>query len=212
MFPGALGSSSHPDNDKAECQSLKDTTTGMSGSYRALLEWAEVAPANGTPVPWEGEFTCSATVADVAAYLVANGIMYHNADNALKWAWRAGNEYVAQVISNGGDKDPNTKAIIDQMRIALNKPLPMGEHHSLEWINLQACVLAVTPESIVPYEACPIKERDLFTLEEFTKSVALYDLPHRARGEGSNTGGVVPIPASTLEEGYFPLGGPTLQY
>ncbi|KAI6038244.1 hypothetical protein EDC04DRAFT_2896638 [Pisolithus marmoratus] len=122
----------------------------MKGQYRALLEWAEVAPANSTPVPWEGEFTHLATVADVAAYLVANGIMYHNADNALKWAWRAGNEYVAQVISNGGDKDPNTKT------------------H----------VLAVTPKSIVPYKACPIEERDLFTLEEFTKSAALYDLPH----------------------------------
>ncbi|KAI6018430.1 hypothetical protein EDC04DRAFT_2607757 [Pisolithus marmoratus] len=81
----------------------------IKDQYRALLEWAEVAPANGTPVPWEGVFTCLATMADVSTYLAANGIMYHDTDNALKWwAWRAGNEYVAQIISNGGDKDPNT--------------------------------------------------------------------------------------------------------
>ncbi|KAI6010053.1 hypothetical protein EDC04DRAFT_2610354 [Pisolithus marmoratus] len=64
MFPRALGFSLHPDDDEAE--------------YRALLEWAEVAPANGTPVPWEGVFTCLATMADVATYLAANGIMYHD--------------------------------------------------------------------------------------------------------------------------------------
>ncbi|KAI6045520.1 hypothetical protein EDC04DRAFT_2598517 [Pisolithus marmoratus] len=162
------------------CQSPEDTMTRMSGSgqYRALLEWAEVAPANGTPVPWEGEFTHSATLANVATYLAANGIMYHDANDALKWAQRAGNECVAQIISNGGDKDPNTKAIVDQMRAALNEPLPMGEHHSLEWSDLQACVLGILPENIVPYEACPIEERDLFALEEFAKSAALYDLSH----------------------------------
>ncbi|KAI6018343.1 hypothetical protein EDC04DRAFT_2902226 [Pisolithus marmoratus] len=188
MFPRALGSSSHPNDDEVENVWLHELIKLLTvkGQYRALLEWAEVAPANGTPIPWEGEFTHSATVADVAAYLAANGFMYHNANDAL---------------NNGRDKDPNTKVIIDQMRITLNEPLPMWEHHSLEWIDLQACVLAVTPKSIAPYEAHPIKERDLFTLEEFTKSVALYDLSHQARGEGSNAGGVVPIPASILKEG-----------
>ncbi|KAI6008025.1 hypothetical protein EDC04DRAFT_2611129 [Pisolithus marmoratus] len=189
MFPRALGFSPCPNDDEVE------------GQYRALLEWAEVAPANGTPVPWEGEFTHSATLADVAAYLVANGVTYHDADDALKWAWRAGNEYVARIISNGGDKDPNTKAIVDQMRATLNELLPMGEHHSLEWIDLQAHVLGVLPKNIAPYKACPIEERDLFALEEFAKLAALYDLSHQARGEGSNAGGAVLIPASTLEEG-----------
>ncbi|KAI6038476.1 hypothetical protein EDC04DRAFT_2603930 [Pisolithus marmoratus] len=203
MFPGALGFSLCPNNDEVEvnppsqqdCQSLEETTTGTSGSgwYRALLEWAEVAPANSTPVPWEGEFTHSATLADTG-YLAANGVMYHDAHDALKWAWRAGN-------NNGGDKDPNTKVIINQMRAALNELLPMGEHHSLEQINLQAHVLGVTPKSIMPYKVCPIKERDLFALKEFAKSAALYDLSHHARGEGSNTGGVVLIPANTLKEG-----------
>ncbi|KAI6041000.1 hypothetical protein EDC04DRAFT_2893566 [Pisolithus marmoratus] len=196
MFPGALGFSPCPNDDEAEVNppSRQDNIwfheliklLTVKGRYRALLEWAEVAPANGTPVPWEGEFTHLATLANVAAHLAANGITYHDADDAL---------------NNGGDKDPNTKAIVNQMRATLNKPLPMGEHHSLEWIDLQAHVLGVLPENIAPYEACPIEERDLFALEEFTKSVALYDLSHQARGEGSNAGGAVPIPASTLEEG-----------
>ncbi|KAI6043146.1 hypothetical protein EDC04DRAFT_2600520 [Pisolithus marmoratus] len=189
MFPGALGFSSCPDDDEAE------------GQYRALLEWAEVTPTIGSPAPWEGGFSCAATMADVTAYLAANGITFHNANNALKWAQRAGNKYVAQIISNRGDKDPNTKAIIDQMRAALNELLPMGEHHSLEWIDLQAHMLGVPPKSIMPYEAHLIKERDLFILREFAKSAALYDLPHCARGEGNDAGGVLLIPANTLEEG-----------
>ncbi|KAI6039290.1 hypothetical protein EDC04DRAFT_2603278 [Pisolithus marmoratus] len=155
----------------------------VRGWYRALLEWAKVAPAISSFAPWEGGFSHMATMADVAAYLVANGITLHDADNALKWAQRVGNEYVAQIISNGGDKDPNTKVIIDQMRAALNEPLPVGKHHSLKWIDLQACMLGVIPESIVPYEACPLEEMELFILGKFTKSVALYDLPHYARGK-----------------------------
>ncbi|KAI5994630.1 hypothetical protein EDC04DRAFT_2613161 [Pisolithus marmoratus] len=224
MFPGALGFSSHPDDDKAEdvqgfllyeqlalvpqrdhdwniwLHKLIKLLT-VKGQYRALLEWAEVAPAVSTPVPWEGGFTHLATMADVATYLAANGITYHNANDALKWAWRVGNKYIAQIISNGGDKDPNTKVIINQMRAALNKLLPVGKHHSLEWIDLQACVLGVPPKNIAPYEACPIEERDLYVLEEFAKLAALYDLSHCARGEGSDAGVVIPIPANALEEG-----------
>ncbi|KAI6017911.1 hypothetical protein EDC04DRAFT_2902361 [Pisolithus marmoratus] len=181
MFPGALGFSSCPDDDEVE--------------YRAFLEWAEVTPAVSTPVPLEGGFTHLATMANVATYLAANGIMYHDPDDAIKWAQRAGNEYIAQIISNGGDKDPNTKVIVNQIRAALNELLPIAEQHSLAWIDLQAHVLGVPPENIVPYEACPIKERDLYFLEEFVKSVAFYDLPHHARWEGNNAGGVLPIPA-----------------
>ncbi|KAI6015678.1 hypothetical protein EDC04DRAFT_2608677 [Pisolithus marmoratus] len=196
MFPGALGFSLCPDNDKVELIQL----LAVKGWYRALLEWAEVAPAIGSPAPWEGGCSCVATMANVATYLAANGITYHNANDALKWAWRAGNEYIAQIISNGGDKDPNTKVIIDQMRATLNELLPMGKHHSLEWIDLQAHMLGVPPKSIAPYEVHPIEERVLYILREFTKSAALYDLPCCARGEGSNAGGVLPIPANTLEE------------
>ncbi|KAI6011951.1 hypothetical protein EDC04DRAFT_2609630 [Pisolithus marmoratus] len=200
MFPGALGFSSCPNDDEVDINppSQQDVQGfllyELKGQYRALLEWAEVAPAVGTPVPWEGGFTHLATMANVATYLAANGIMYHNANDVLKWAQRAGN-------NNGGDKDPNTKAIINQMRAALNKPLPVGKYHSLEWIDLQAHVLGVLPENIVPYKVHPIKERVLFALEEFTKSAALYDLSHHARGQGSNAGGVILIPASTLKEG-----------
>ncbi|KAI6166159.1 hypothetical protein EDD17DRAFT_1753629 [Pisolithus thermaeus] len=214
MFPRALGFSSCPDDDKAELAPIPQRDHDQNvwlhelihlltvkGQYRALLEWAEVAPADGPPAPWEGGFSHVATMADVAAYLVANGVMYHDADNALKWAQRVGNEYIAQIISNGGDKDPNTKAIIDHMRATLNELLPMGEHHSLEWVDLQAHVLGVSSESIAPYEAHLIKERDLYVLREFTKSAALYALPHHASGEGNNAGGALPVPANTLEEG-----------
>ncbi|KAI5984543.1 hypothetical protein EDC04DRAFT_2615698 [Pisolithus marmoratus] len=188
MFPGALGFSSCPDDDEVEVKppsqqdvqgfllckqlALLVCLLTVKGCYRALLEWDEVTPAIGTPAPWEGGLTHLATMADVTAYLVANGITYHNTNDALKW-----------------------------MRATLNEPLPMGKYHLLEWIDLQACMLGVPPESIAPYEVHPIKERDLHILREFAKLAALYDLPHHARGEGSNAGGVLLIPANTLKEG-----------
>ncbi|KAI6014640.1 hypothetical protein EDC04DRAFT_2608989 [Pisolithus marmoratus] len=176
MFPGALCFSPHPDDDEAEvnppsqqdvqgfllyeqlvlvsrrdhdwniwlCKLIK--LLAVKGQCRAFLEWAEVTPTIGTPVLWEGGFTCSATMADVATYLAANGIMYHDADNALQWAWRVGND-------NGGDKDPNTKAIVNQMRATLNELLPIGScvggsHHTRGEGNDAGGVLLISAETL----------------------------------------------------------------
>ncbi|KAI6004806.1 hypothetical protein EDD15DRAFT_2191579 [Pisolithus albus] len=73
---------------------------------RALLDWAEVAPCDGTHVPWEGEFTHSASVADIAAYPMANGITPHDADDALIWARRVGNEYITHMVNMEGSETP----------------------------------------------------------------------------------------------------------
>ncbi|KIK12315.1 hypothetical protein PISMIDRAFT_18819 [Pisolithus microcarpus 441] len=137
MFPGALGISERPDNDEWDIspptaqqvqgfllyEQLALVPRGnydqmvwfqelvhllaVKGRYRALLDWAEVSPHVGPCVPWEGEFTQTASMADIAAYLTANSITPHDADDILIWARRAGNEYITHTVNNGGDQDPN---------------------------------------------------------------------------------------------------------
>ncbi|KAI6162380.1 hypothetical protein EDD17DRAFT_1508107 [Pisolithus thermaeus] len=125
MFPGVLGISKHLNDDKWEigppsAQMVQGfllykqlapvprrdhnqmvwfwelvCLLATRGHYRALLEWAEVSPHTRPQVPWEGTFSQMATMADVAAYLAANGITAHTANDTIVWAHRMGNEYIA---------------------------------------------------------------------------------------------------------------------
>ncbi|KAI5988580.1 hypothetical protein EDD15DRAFT_2198945 [Pisolithus albus] len=146
------------------------------GCYRALLDCAEVAPCDSTRVPWEGEFTRSAGMADITAYLAANGITPHDADDALVWARRAGNEYITCAVNNGGEWDPNVAAI--------NDPLVMKENRSKEWVKHQARTLGITTECIAAYEACPLSNAELPIIRDFCTAVVLYDLPNYPGVEG----------------------------
>ncbi|KAI5996760.1 hypothetical protein EDC04DRAFT_2612697 [Pisolithus marmoratus] len=84
---GALGFSLCPDDNKVEVNPpSQQDVWGILLCKWALLEWAKVTPAIGSPAPWEGGFSCAATMAGVTAYLVANGVTFHNTNNALKWA------------------------------------------------------------------------------------------------------------------------------
>ncbi|KAI5985598.1 hypothetical protein EDD15DRAFT_2200507 [Pisolithus albus] len=214
MFPGALGVSECPDDDEWEIspptaqlvqgfllyKRLAPVPRGSydwmvwfwelvclltaKGCYRALLDCAEVAPHDGTHVPWEGEFTCSASMADIAVYLTANGITPHEADDALVWARRAGNEYITCTVNNGGEQDPNTRAALDLLRVAINDPPVMKENRSKEWVEHQARTLRIATKRIVAYEACPLNDTELPIIRDFCTAVVLYDLPNYPGVEG----------------------------
>ncbi|KAI5992446.1 hypothetical protein EDD15DRAFT_2197028 [Pisolithus albus] len=154
------------------------------GRYRALLDCAEVAPRDGTCVPWEGEFTHSASMADITAYLTANGITPHDADDALVWARRAGNEYVTRAVNNGGERDPNVRAALNLLRVAINDPPVMKENRSKEWVEHQARTLGIATERIAAYEARTISNAELPIIRDFCTAVVLYDLPDYSGVEG----------------------------
>ncbi|KAI6140213.1 hypothetical protein EDD17DRAFT_1516407 [Pisolithus thermaeus] len=216
MFPGALGISECPDDDEWE---ISPPSTQMvqgfllykqlapvprrdhdqmvwfwelvhllaaRGCYRALLNWAEVSPHTRPQVPWEGTFSRMATMADVAAYLAANGITPHTADNAITWAHRA---------------DPNVQAVVDLLRVAIHNPHPPSENWLVEWVNQQAQALGISPERIAAYEAHTFEAGEVYILQEFAVTVALYDLPHLPRGDDQGMSGDSPAGTWEAEEG-----------
>ncbi|KAI6162347.1 hypothetical protein EDD17DRAFT_1508281 [Pisolithus thermaeus] len=195
MFPGVLGISKYPNDDEWELQSPEGTMTewfgsSMRGHYRALLDWAKVSPHTGPQVPWEGDFSQMATMANVTAYLAANGITPHIADDAIVWAHRA---------------DPNVWATINLLRVAIHDPHLLRENWSIEWVNQQAQALGISPERIAAYGACMFEMGEVYILQEFALVTALYDLPHLPSGDDQGTGGDPPALSGETEEGELPL-------
>ncbi|KIK22244.1 hypothetical protein PISMIDRAFT_11722 [Pisolithus microcarpus 441] len=120
-------------------------------------------------------------MADIAAYLAANSITPHDADDILIWAQRA--------------------AALDLLRMAVNDPQPLGENRSKEWVEVQAGALGISTERIVAYEACPFATEELHILQEFATVVLLYDLPHDTGVEGRSSGGKPPVQDDGPKEG-----------
>ncbi|KAI5997111.1 hypothetical protein EDD15DRAFT_2364584 [Pisolithus albus] len=231
MFPGALGVSECPDDDEWEIspptaqlvrgfllyERLAPVPRGSydqmvwfrelvcllaaKGRYRALLDCAEVAPRDGTRVPWEGEFTRSAGMADIAAYLTANGITPHDADDALVWARRAGREYITRAVDNGGERDPNVRAALDLLRAAINDPPVLKENCSKEWVECQARTLGIATERIAAYEACTVSDAELPIVRDFCSAAVIYDLPNYLGVEGQISQERTPEQNDEPEEG-----------
>ncbi|KAI5996712.1 hypothetical protein EDD15DRAFT_2364828 [Pisolithus albus] len=184
MFPGALGVIPRGSYDRMVWFQELVRLLAAKGCYRALLDCAEVAPHDGTRVPWEGEFTRSAGMADITAYLAANGITPHNADDALVWARKAGREYITRAVDNGGERDPNVRAALNLLRAAINDPPVMKENRSKEWVKRQARTLGITTERIVAYEARTISDTELPIVRDFCSAAVIYDLPNYLGVEG----------------------------
>ena len=58
----------------------------VPGQYWYLLDWAAAAPLKNGTVAWLGQFNNQATMTDIVAYIAANGVMVHDADDAVVWA------------------------------------------------------------------------------------------------------------------------------
>ena len=58
----------------------------VPGWYWYLPDWAAAAPLKNGTVTWLGQFNNQATMTDIVAYIAANGIMVHDADDAVVWA------------------------------------------------------------------------------------------------------------------------------
>ncbi|KAI6168511.1 hypothetical protein EDD17DRAFT_1821633 [Pisolithus thermaeus] len=78
-------------------------------------------------------FSQMATMADVTAYLAANGITPHDANNATIWAHRA---------VMGGDQDPNVQAVVNL--------LTLQALHDISWEN----ILKIFRKEILSFGQC----------------------------------------------------------
>ena len=55
----------------------------VPGQYRYLLDWAAAAPLKNDTVAWLGQFNNQATMTDITAYITANGVTVHDANDAV---------------------------------------------------------------------------------------------------------------------------------
>ena len=64
------------------CRSLA-WLLGVAGCYRSIIDWAGLAPAVGQMAEWVGPHESAMyTLPWLATYLAANGVTYHDADDA----------------------------------------------------------------------------------------------------------------------------------
>ena len=88
----------------------------VPGWYWYLLEWASAAPLKNGPVIWIGQFDNQATMTNIVAYITANSVTVHNADDAVIWAQTATQEMVVQIKDSRGFSNSSTSTIYKPIR------------------------------------------------------------------------------------------------
>ncbi|KAI6160670.1 hypothetical protein EDD17DRAFT_1510192 [Pisolithus thermaeus] len=73
-----------------------------------------------------------------------------------------------------------------------------------EYITHVAQALGISPERIAAYEAHTFEAGDVYILQEFAVTAALYDLPHLPRGDDQGMSGDPPAGTGEAEEGELP--------
>ena len=92
----------------------------VPGRYQYLLDWAAAALLKNGTVAWLGQFNNQATMTDIAAYITANGITVHDADDAVVWAQTAAQEMIIQIEDSGGFTNPSTSTLYEPIRWELS--------------------------------------------------------------------------------------------
>jgi len=105
---------------------------GVVGRYRSIIEWAGLSPAIGQTAKWVGSRKSSAyTLTRVAAYLAANGVTYHDADDA--WAW--GQTHLQELQGwYLGDDNPKLDTICNEVEADAHHASGETVSHSCEQI------------------------------------------------------------------------------
>ena len=92
----------------------------VPGRYQYLLDWAAAALLKNGTVAWLGQFNNQATMTDIVAYIAANGVMVHDADDAVVWARTATREMIIQIEDSRGFTNPSTSALYKPNRQELS--------------------------------------------------------------------------------------------
>ena len=73
----------------------------IPGQYQYLYKWVMAASLKNGLVIWIGQFNSQATMTDIVVYITANGIIVHNANDAVVWTWATAQEIVVQIKNSG---------------------------------------------------------------------------------------------------------------
>lgn len=150
----------------------------VPGRYCSLIEWAEVGPITRQQC-WTGIFNKTAGMAEITAYLTANGITVHDTDDLVIWACQVACEMLERVESNGGNQNPQTQGIYTPMRQDLRLPTsPDFGTYSLEWYEREVCQQGGRMEDIPPMRLHEEVPRDESLITRFGVALIRYNVPH----------------------------------
>lgn len=121
---------------------------GIARRYCSIIEWAGAAPTVGQSMAWVGPCESALyTLTCIATYLAANGVTYHDADNA--WAW--GNTHLCELHQwYLGDENPEVAPLCDMVEADLQHMSGEAVSHSCECILELATSWGVEPHLIPP--------------------------------------------------------------
>ena len=148
---------------------------GIAGQYHLIIEWAGMAPVVEQSMEWLGSRKSSAyTLPRVATYLAANGITYHNTNDA--WAW--GNTHLRELHRQYlGDENPKVAPIRDLIEADIQHTSGEAVSHSCEQVLELAVSQGVEPHLIPPLTSSGKCEENSAWQDQMVEACELYALP-----------------------------------
>jgi len=148
---------------------------GVAGRYRSIIEWAGLSPTIGQTAKWVGSCESSAyTLTRVAAYLAANGVTYHDADDAWAWGQTHLQELRGQYL---GDDNPELDTIHNEVEADARHASGEAVSHSCEQILTLAVSRGVEPHLIPPLVSSGECEENSDWQDQMADTHVLYMIP-----------------------------------
>ena len=114
---------------------------------------------------------------NIAAYIAANGVTVHNADNAVIWARTTAQEIIVQVEDSGGFSNPSTSVIYEPIRQELKITCSNDFlNHTWEWYERKAVSLGQSVEEMTSIALSLEAQLGLEALQLFSEAAVTYDL------------------------------------
>ena len=145
------------------------------GHYHSIINWAGLAPAVGQTAEWVGpRESATYTLPQLAAYLAANGVMYHDMDNA--WAW--GHTHLQELHGRYlGDNNLEVAIICDEIEADACRLSGEAVSHSHEGIIELTETWGVEPQVIPPLTSSGECEINGDWQNQLADAAELYSLP-----------------------------------
>ena len=145
------------------------------GRYRSIINWAGLAPVVGQMAEWVGPCESAMyTLPQLAAYLAANGVTYHNVDDAWVWGHTHLQELCGQYL---GDDNPEVANICNKIEADAHQSSGEAVSHSRECITELAETWGIEPQTIPPLASSGECETNGNWQNQLADMAELYSLP-----------------------------------
>ena len=149
----------------------------VTGQYCSIIKWAGMALAVGQSVEWSGSHKSSMyTLTQVAMYLAANGVTYHDANDP--WAW--GNTHLHKL-------HPEVAPICDLIEANIQHMSGEAVSHSREHVLELTVSWGIEPHLIPPLTSNGKCEENSDWQDQMVEACELYALPVAPPAASSST-------------------------